>query len=644
MSDPNARKSGLLDAVEWLGNKLPDPTVLFLIGAVIVMIASHLTAPPKREGVRYEPVAQADGELAVRVIDEASGEPLVNDSGAPIDLRDEAWVVVPQRPVEVLDPETGETVLQLEPIGTVEVSRSLLTSEGLYWCLQTMEDNFMGFAPLGVVLVGILGIGVAEKTGLIAALLKTFMLVVSRNFLTPTMVFLGIMSSVGSDAGYVVLPPLAAAIYLAAGRSPLAGIAAVFAGVSAGFNANLLITTLEPIMAEFSSDAAQIIDPERVVAPTASWWFMAVSTFVITGTGWMTSALFVEKRLSKKPAEDGGPDLSKAEPPAPTAWTPGLVAAIAGGALAIAMALAPWFPGVPEWLMGLRMPVWLVMSVLTTVAVFGVGAVVHVLAKKGLSEREANAAWASTVVLMGIPAIVACLAVIPGSPLYGNDGVFPRWVAVVVPIIFITFVIPGLLYGWMTGTVHSSKDAAKLLIESIAGMAPIIVLAFFAGQFIAYFTESNLGRMLAFTGGEWLFEQRLPTALLLIAFIAVTMVFNLFVGSMSAKYALFAPIFVPMFMLVGIRPEMTMVAYRIGDSVTNVITPLNAYLVIILVFMQKYAPKAGIGTLIAMMLPYTVVFAIVWTIMLLLWDFSGLPLGLGDPTTAMSPGATPATP
>jgi aminobenzoyl-glutamate transport protein len=229
-----------------------------------------------------------------------------------------------------------------------------------------------------------------------------------------------------------------------------------------------------------------------------------------------------------------------------------------------------------------------------------------------------------------------------GSPLHGNDGPFARWVAAIVPLMFLLTILPAMVYGYSTGVVKNTKDAAQTLIESMASMAPIIVLAFFAGQFVAAFDESGLGRMLAFSGGEWLFNQRLSPILLIVAFIAVTMVFNLFVGSMSAKYALFAPIFVPMFMLVGIRPELTQVAYRIGDSTTNIITPLNPYLVIILMYVQKYAPKAGIGTLIAMMLPYTVVFTLVWIVMIVAWQLSGAPLGPGDPMQVFS-GAYAAT-
>ena len=677
--DQSGGKSGggiagaFLDAVEFVGNKLPDPAVLFMLGSFLILGMSHFLAPELPEGfeVRFSEVGEAaggvdkhraeivevdtgrtaavravatdDGAYEAQLFVEGEPTPVLEADGSPVDFRERGWAVLVQRPADRVDPATGETTQVLVPTGEVNIAVSLLTVEGIYWCLKSMEDNFMGFAPLGVVLLGILGIGVAEKTGLIAALLKTFMLVVPRNLLTPTMVFLGVMSSVGSDAGYIVLPPLAAAIYLAAGRSPLAGIAAVFAGVSAGFNANLLITTLEPIMAQFTALGAQVIDPAREVAPTAGWYFMAASTVMVTFVGWLTTALFVEKRLTKKSPEDGGPDPTMIEPETDSPWHAALLGAwaitilgLAGGTTMLVLGLQTGAVGTAQ----------IGFAFLAIAGVIGVSSGVYGLAKQGLEDKEAKGVFASTLLLTFIPMLVAFLALAPDlipaiarTPLSGMDGVFQRWVAVVVPIIFVGFALPGYAHGLVTGQVRDTKTAAKLMIESIAGMAPIIVLAFFAGQFVAYFGESNVGRMLALAGGEWLFTSGFESWTLLIAFIGVTMLFNLFVGSMSAKYALFAPIFVPMFMLAGIRPEMTMVAYRIGDSVTNIITPLNAYLIIILVYMQKYAKNSGMGTLIAMMLPYTLTFVIAWSIFLLAWDATGLPLGPGDPNVVFAPTA-----
>ncbi|MGP1272588.1 MAG: AbgT family transporter [Phycisphaerales bacterium] len=589
-------RGGLLDFIEWLGNKLPDPVLLFLMGAVLVMFLSQLAV-------------WAD------------------------------WEVQPMSPVQVVG-DDGLAAMQFEPVGDPIRPVSLLTSDGLYWTLTSMVGNFMGFAPLGVVLTGMLGIGVAEKTGLIGALLKAFMLVVPRYLLTPTMVFLGIMSSMGLDAGYVVLPPLAAALYKSVGRSPLAGIAAVFAGVSAGFNANLFVTGLDPMLANLSQIGARVIDPSYSVAATCNWWFMIASTFVITMTGWAVSAWFVERRLSRKSSEEGGPSpverggIEAERLTAPEiralAWGAGSMAVLIVGLVALT-----FVPGSPLYDHTVPNPLEPGRTLLADRA----------------SEADIPASPTQTDAVEGKGVMYSLdsdrdgridrqvFVRDSGEVLVVRGLQFQRWVNVVTPLIFLGFVVPGIVYGLAIGSVRTSKDAAKVMIESIANMAPIIVLAFFAAQFIEYLKYSQLDRMLAFEGGIALAEAGLSKSMLVIAFVLVTMVFNLFIGSMSAKYTMFAPIFVPMLMFVGISPELTQAAYRIGDSTTNIITPLNAYLIIILVFMQKHAPRAGMGTLISMMMPYTIVFTIVWAIMLLVWIQGGWELGPQGPLAY-----TPAAP
>lgn len=586
------KRRGLLDLIEWLGNKLPDPAMLFVFGALAVMVASAIAAwanlevQPKVFRQAYDLRLDASGEA---VMDEQTGWPIVDlradEDGKPVmelvsDSREirrasaaaprDGWAASP-RP-DGADADARRVLVgdeaQLATIRPV----SLLTASGLFWALDNMVSNFMGFAPLGVVLTGMLGIGVAEKTGMIGALLKGFMKVVPQRFFTPAMVFLGIMSSMGMDAGYIVLPPLAAALYMSVGRSPLAGIAAVFAGVSAGFNANLFVTGLDPMLAELSTTGAQVIDPDYQVAATCNWWFMIASTFVITFAGWFVSDFVVEKRLHRKPAEEGGPHPISRD----------------------------------------------------------------ALDEQAMTAKERKGLTAAVIGVLAFFAVVIGLVLIPGSPLHGkvdpdNPDSFDRWVRVIVPLIFFGFLTPGLAYGVATGVVKNGKDIARLMVDSMASMAPIIVLAFFAAQFIEYFRYSHLDQMLAMSGGQILAEAEMPTGLLLIAFVLVTMVFNMFVGSMSAKYTMFAPIFIPMFMMVGISPELTQATYRIGDSVTNVVTPLNAYLIIILVYMQKYVPKAGMGTLISMMMPYTIVFTVIWCAMILVWLWLGIDLGPEGP-------------
>jgi len=578
-------RKGVLDWIEWLGNKLPDAATLFLVGALLVMVISAIGAW-------------------------------------------QGWEVEIKALQEAIDPETGETLTQLVSTGEERLRvRSLLTPDGLYWCLSTMVANFMGFAPLGVVLTGMLGIGVAEKTGLIGAGLKAFMKVVPNHLLTPAMIFLGIMSSFGLDAGYVVLPPLAALLYKSVGRSPLAGIAAVFAGVAAGFNANLVVTGLDPMLAALSTEGAQILDPDYEVAATCNWWFMIASTFVITAVGWATTSWFVERRLNRKSIEDGGPapvdvsDISAKNLTEPEAK--GLLAAVVAAAVVIGIIVATvvW-PGAP--LYDYKLPG---------------GEIADVVKVDGQPIEPPEVMPESAEVFEGGGYFYTSDEDTPrfvtdsGLVLEQRSPPFARWVLVITPLIFIGSIIPGIVYGVVVGNVKSTKDAGAVMIKAIEMMAPIIVLAFFAAQFIQYMSYSGLDVMMAHAGGQALVTLPLSKYQLVVAFIILTMVFNLFIGSMSAKYTLFAPIFVPMLMFVGISPELTQAAYRIGDSTTNIITPLNAYLVIILVFMQRFAPRSGMGTLISMMMPYTIVFAVVWTIMLLVWMALGVELGPNGPLT-----------
>ncbi len=521
MSD--SRGAGWLDSIERLGNRLPDPATLFALGAVAVMVASAVAV-----GLDWsvEKTVSRDGQLLTETV----------------------------RPT------------------------SLLTADGLYWALRSMVKSFVEFPPLGVVLVGMLGIGVAERSGFIGALLKALMLAVPPALLTPTMVFVGVLSSMGLDAGYVVLPPVAAALYASVGRSPLVGLAAVFAGVSAGFGANLVVTSLDPLLAGLSSESAQLLDPAYSVAATANLWFMIGSTILLTGVGWAVTAVWIEPRFASKPAEEGGPPTS-AESDDEEARSLG-------------------------------------------------------------REQRNGLVWAGAALALGVAAAVAASR-IPGAPLFGDDGPFPRWVAAIVPLLFIGFLVPGVVYGVRTGSIRSDRDVATMMSETMAGMGAYVVLAFFAAQFIAYFRHSGLGEMLAIAGGQALASADLPPAFLMVGFVVVVMGANLMIGSMSAKYAFLAPVFVPMFMQVGISPELTQVAYRIGDSASNVITPLNPYMVIILVFMRRYVPSSGLGTVVALMLPYTLAFAAAWSVMLVLWIASGAELGPAGPLVYSGAAALP---
>ena len=505
-SDPSVR---LLDRLERAGNALPHPVTLFAYALLLVMLLSQLAAWLGWSVER--PAPAADGSLTV-------------------------------------------------------TARGLFESEGLWWLFSSLVQNFTAFPPLGIVLVAMFGIGVAERSGLLPALLERGLRITPRRLLTPAVVFLGILSSLAMDAGYVVLPPLAAALFYAAGRPPLAGLAAAFAGVAAGFSANLFITALDPLLAGFTQAGAQIVAPDYRVAVTANWWLMIVSTFVLTAAGWWVTARFVEPREAARDAFDGG-----------TADT---------GRAAAADAHA-------------------------------------------VGENPGRGLTAAAAVFVLTLTLLLAFVLVPGAPLHGEGERFARWVEGMIPMLFLCFLLPGLAYGIAAGTIRSDRDAVRMMSDTLVALAPYILLAFIAAQFIAAFNYSQLGLLLAITGGGWLASLQLPAPALVLTFLVLVMFTNLLMASASAKYAFFAPVFVPMLMMAGISPELTQAAYRVGDSITNVVTPLNPYWVIVLAFMQRWRAAAGMGTLLALMVPYALVFVLVWPALLLLWVLAGLPLGPG---------------
>ena len=500
-----------LDWVERVGNKLPDPVTLFFVGALLVLVGS---------------------EVAVAL----------------------QW--------EITHPMTGEPV---KPV-------SLLSSEGVQWVWLSLVTNFTSFHPLGVVLVAMIGIGIAERTGLIGVLLRGMVMLTPRQLLTPAVVFVGVNSSLATDAGYVVLPPLAAAVFARAGRSPLVGLAAVFAGVAAGFSANLLLTGLDPLLQGLTQEAAQLYDKDFHVRPDCNWYFMIVSTFILTLVGWGVTKWFVEGRFSK--------DDIKAQ-----------------------------------------------------IAFAGLSGPDDADAHDGLKREEVKGLWWALFSVLLVGGGLLAMALIPGGPLHGTYFKAGKevlvWPDTIVPLIFVLFLVPGIAYGIATKSLRNDRDAARMMGDTMSSMGMYIILAFFAAQFVAWFGKSNLGLLMALQGAIGLEALGLSDWQMIIAMIGLVAVLNLFLGSASAKWALISPVFVPMFMALGISPELTQVTYRVGDSCTNCIAPLNPYLVIILVYMQRYMPKAGLGSLISLMLPYAMVFLLVWTALLLLWVGLDIPLGPG---------------
>jgi len=488
-----------LQVIETVGNALPHPGTLFALFAVLVVLLSGLFAS---FGISVE------------------------------------------------HPSTGETI---EPV-------SLLNLEGLHRILDEMIPNYTGFAPLGTVLVAMLGIGLAESIGLIGSVLRLLVLSAPRRLLTFTIVFAGVLSNAASEIGYVLLVPLGAVIFLSVGRHPIAGLAAAFAGVSGGYSANVIIGTIDPLLAGLSQEAARILDPGYSVSSVCNYWFMLVSTIFVAVTGTWVTEKIVEPRLGTYRGEEKAEEMKRLT----SAEKRGLLFALA--AFVLFVAFLAW---------GIAFGGFLRFT------------------ESGDLDAE--------------------------SPLLRG----------VVALVFFGSTLTSVAYGIGAGTLRSDGDVIQGMGKSLSTLGIYMVLCFFAAQFVSYFRWTNLGLISAIKGAEFLMPLRDSPILLMIGFVVIAAAMNLVMGSASAKWSIMAPIFVPLFMLLGYSPEFTQVAYRIGDSATNIISPMMSYFALIVAFVAKYDPKAGIGTVAATMLPYTVAFLIVWTLLLAAWILFGLPLGPG---------------
>ncbi|GAB4365254.1 MAG: AbgT family transporter [Calditrichia bacterium] len=449
-------------------------------------------------------------------------------------------------------PATGEVI---RPV-------NLINHDGIHRMILEMVHNYTSFAPLGIVMVAMLGIGIAEGSGLIGTGIRLLVLSAPRKLLTFILVFAGVLSNTASDIGYVLLIPLAGIIFLAVGRHPVVGMAAAFAGVSGGFSANLLLGTVDPLLAGLSEEAARIIDIHYSVNPTANYYFMVVSTFLIAITGtWVTESI-VSPRFGEYQGEHESEPIQKLTP----------------------------------------------------------------LEKRGLVFALLTALIILVVTLAGV---------IPSNGFFrGPDGgiLSSPLIKGVVSMLFICAGLMGIAYGIGSGVFKNDKDIIKGMSEAMKSLSLYLVLVFFAAQFVAYFKWTNLGVILAVEGANLLKASGLGVIPLMILFIILSASINMLMGSASAKWALMAPVFIPMFMLLGYTPELTQVVYRIGDSITNVISPMMSFFPLIIAFVQKYQKDAGIGTIIAAMLPYTLAFFFVWTLLLILWLVAGWPLGPGAGT------------
>lgn len=503
----NKNSGSILGFIEKFGNKLPNPTMLFVYLSVITILLSFVL---ERLGVGVSYQAIKDGQIS-------------------------------QLSANVVN---------------------LLSADSIRTFVSSVLKNFTGFYPLGVVFAIILGIGVADKAGLLSALVKKIALKSSKKWVTPIVIFLGVMSNVASSVGYVVLIPLGAILFAGFGRHPIAGLAAAFAGVSGGWSANLLIGTNDPMFAAFSTQAASVLNPDYVVLATANWYFMIASTFLIVIVGSFVTDRIVEPRLGKFSFE---------------------------GALNL-----------------------------------GERGEISAEQKRGL-----KFALIASVIFM----VLLLTALLPSNSLFGaKEGEsFTKSVFMHSIIIFMMlfFIVAGAAYGVGAGTIKNSGDAVKFMEQAVAELSGFLVLIFFAAQFTYLFNASNIGLVLSIKGSVFLKDIGLTGLSLIIVFIVVIAFINLFIAVDSAKWAMMAPIFVPMFMNLGLSPELTQAAFRIGDSTTNIITPLMPFFVLIVAFMQRYDKGMKIGSVVSIMLPYTVAFLLSWAALISVWYVFDLALGPG---------------
>lgn len=503
-ANQNGWVNRILGHIERIGNKLPDPAMLFLISLFVVWILSALLAP-----------------ISFSEIDPRSGESL--------------------------------TVI------------NLLKGSALATFLSQMVTIFTSFAPLGVVLVAMLGVGVADEAGYFNTSIKLLLRITPESLLTPAVILVGLISHSAIDAGYVLVIPLGGIIFHAAGRHPLAGIAAAFAGVSGGFSANPIPGALDPLLQGFTQPAAQIIDPDMLINPLNNYFFTAISSIPVMLMGWFVTDRIIEPRLNRNTPVDtdaeGSGDMDTIGP------------------------------------------------------------------------RERKAFYAATATMLAGVALLVLVLIPESSPMRDATGELNSFSAPImqsiVPLIFLLFLIPGVVYGYVAGVFTKSKDMVDAMTKAMHGMSYYIVMAFFCSLFVYAFGASNIGALLALKGASLLQTLALPGSVTMIGIIFLVGFVNLFVGSASAKWALLAPVFVPMLMQVGISPDLTQAAYRIGDSSTNIITPLMPYFPLVVVYCQRYVKRTGIGTLTSMMLPYTIIFLVLWTAFLILYWTLGIPLGFG---------------
>jgi len=533
-----------LDVVEKVGNKVPHPAVIFLILIAIVVVLSQILFMAGAS-ITYEVIVPKPDKS-----EKAAADATDYDTGTTVAYKtlDEKKYTIETRSVK---------------------ARSLLTTDGIRFIYASLIPSFMGFTAVGLMIVAMVGAGVAEESGLVKALIRKLVLVSPPWALTYIMAFVGILSSIAADAGYLVLIPLAGIAFLSVGRHPLAGLALGFAAVASAFTVNMLIKPLDAVLVEFTNDAIHVVDKDKTIGLASNLWFSIVSVLFLTVLVTLITERIIEPRLGKyegeQPAKEGEGEKAAEE-------------------------------------------------------------------GSGLSEAESRGLRYAGFALLGVLVLFALLSLPPGAPLRNPDtdeliGNSP-FMNGLIAFIMVVFLATGAAYGKGAGTMKSATDIIKAIEKSLSGLGSLIFLFLIISQFVAYFNYSNMGTLMAKSMADVLKGANIGPFWLLIGFIIVVAIVDLLITGAIAKWAIFAPIFVPLLVTLNVDPAAVLAAYRIGDSPVNAITPLNAYFALVVGFAQKYDKTAGVGTVVSLMLPYVVIMLVLWTLLFAVWQLLGLPWGL----------------
>ena len=542
--EAQAGMSGFLGTIERVGNMVPHPAIIFLMLIGIVIVLSVIFAA-LGTSVTYEVYAPA------------SDLPSLADAGAaasalhdlPLNDGVESYVA------ESGDLSGGSLVEQTTSV------RSLLSPDGIRFMLTSPVANFLGFTGVGVILVAMIGVGLAEESGLIATLVRKLVAIAPRSIFTFMIVMVGVLSSIAADAGYLVLVPLAAAAFHSMGRHPLAGLAAGFSGVAAVFLVNVFVTPTDALLVEVTNDSIRTVNPNAQISVVGNLFFMIASSIVMGIICTVLTERFVEPRLG------------------------------------------PYTGGMP------------------------------VEASDGLSDAEQRGLKYAGRALLAFVLVIGALTAppLPWGILRNQEtgGIMAGspFMSGLIVLISLLFMFVGYAYGRGAGTIANVTAAIGLIVKTWSNLAGMIFLLFVIANFIAFFNFTNLATVLAVNLADFLQTTALGPVAYIMLFVLVVAIIDIILTGALAKWAILAPVFVPLFMRLGGDPNLVLAAYRVGDSPMNVITPLNVYLAVMVGFAQKYQKDAGIGTIVALMLPYTATLLVLWTLMLIVWFVLGLPLG-----------------